>query len=138
MVLVSLACGEYPGVPRGLTGGEEAGLLPASSSAGSESNAGVGEIVAGREVRIELEDFELVPSDITVSSGEITFTLVNSGRYTHDYRIEGEGVDEKSPRIAAGRDYEWVITLAPGEYTISCPISNHADRGMVGTLTVTP
>jgi uncharacterized cupredoxin-like copper-binding protein len=80
----------------------------------------------------------LFPGAITVPAGEITFVLTNAGRYTHDFRIEGEGVDEKSPRVAAGRTGEWTITLTPGEYNISCPISNHADRGMTGTLLVTP
>ncbi len=93
-------------------------------------------MVAGRVAEIDLRDFELVPADLTLTSGEITFILSNAGRFTHDFRVEGAGVDAKSPRVGAGRTDEWSITLDPGEYVISCPISNHADRGMVGTLIV--
>lgn len=134
-LLPVLACVEYPGVPRAIGQGTGS-QLPASATAESDSEDG--QVAFVREVQLELRDFELVPSDLTASAGEITFTLVNAGRFTHDFRVEGEGVDEKSPRVAAGRTDEWSITLAPGVYHISCPISNHEDRGMVGTLTVTP
>jgi plastocyanin len=134
LLLPVLACVEYPGVPRGGLGA--VGQLPPAVAGGTDS-AGE-EATFGREAQLELRDFELVPADITVTAGEVTFTLVNAGRFTHDFRIEGEGVDEKSPRVAAGRSHEWSITLAPGIYDISCPISNHSDRGMVGTMTVVP
>lgn len=138
---LSLACGEYPGVPRQLAGDapaaqepaavSEPGLTPESQSGPTPAvSVGLG------PVEITLKDFELVPAALTVQAGEVAFTLVNGGRYTHDFRIEGQGVDSKSPRVAAGRTLAWAVTLAPGEYRISCPISNHADRGMVGTLTV--
>jgi plastocyanin len=134
-LLPVLACVEYPGVPRDIGLGA-VGQLPPAVGGGTDS-AGE-EATFGREVQLELRDFELVPADITVSAGEVTFTLVNAGRFTHDFRVEGEGVDEKSPRVAAGRTDEWSITLAPGIYHISCPISNHEDRGMIGTMTVVP
>jgi uncharacterized cupredoxin-like copper-binding protein len=75
---------------------------------------------------------------MTVKAGTITFVLTNEGRYTHDFRVEGQGVDERAPKVGRGRSREWEITLAPGSYNISCPISNHADRGMIGTLEVVP
>ncbi len=130
---ISAAC-EYPGVDRGLSA--TGASLPPVGGVDSGSSSDNGQVVAGRIAEIALRDFELVPADLTVSSGEITFILSNDGRFTHDFRVEGEGVDEKSPRVGAGRDGEWNITLDPGEYVISCPISNHADRGMVGTLIV--
>ena len=136
LLLVTLACGEAPGVPRQFAGSDGSGvLLPPSSSGGALSTGG-GQVAAGNSVQIELKDFELSPADILVSAGEVTFTLVNAGRYTHDFRIEGEGFDEKSPRVGVGRTSEWSVTLAPGEYVITCPISNHSERGMIGTLTV--
>ncbi len=135
LLLPVLACVEYPGVPRDIGLGA-VGQLPPAVADGTDSESE--EVTFGREVQLELRDFELVPADITVAAGEVTFTLVNAGRFTHDFRVEGEGVDEKSPRVAAGRTDEWSITLAPGIYHISCPISNHEDRGMIGTMTVVP
>lgn len=81
-------------------------------------------------------DFKLEPERLTVKAGAVTFVLKNEGRYTHDFRVEGQGVDAKAPKVGSGRTLEWRITLKPGTYRISCPVSNHADRGMVGTLTV--
>jgi uncharacterized cupredoxin-like copper-binding protein len=140
LALVALACGEYPGVPRQFAGysGDGSDLPPVGGSAADNSASGSQVVMSGNAVEIELRDFEIFPSDLTVSAGEITFTLVNAGRFTHDFRIEGEGLDEKSPRISAGRTDEWAVALAPGVYQITCPISNHSDRGMIGTLTVTP
>lgn len=135
-IAVALTCAacEYPGVDRGLSA--SGASLPPAGGVDPGSNTDNGQVVAGKVVEIELRDFELVPADLTAPSGEITFVLSNGGRFTHDFRVEGEGIDEKSPRVGAGRNGEWSITLDPGEYLISCPISNHADRGMVGTLTV--
>ncbi len=141
LTLVASACGEYPGVPRQLAGGPVGGTskLPSAGEAGATSDSASGsQVVAGNAVEMELKDFEFVPTDLIVSAGEITFTVVNAGRYTHDFRVEGEGLDEKSPRVAAGRTLEWTVVVEPGVYHLSCPISNHADRGMIGTLTVTP
>ncbi len=95
-------------------------------------------------VQISLKDFRLDPDQVTARAGTVTFVLKNEGRFTHDFRVEGPGpdlpdcceVDEKAPKVGRGRTREWQITLEPGSYRISCPISNHADRGMTGTLMV--
>ncbi|HLG08908.1 MAG TPA: cupredoxin domain-containing protein [Gaiellaceae bacterium] len=87
-------------------------------------------------IQMSLKDFKLVPDKVMGKAGTITFHLVNEGRYTHDFRVEGEGVDEKAPKVGQGRDREWKIDLKPGAYRISCPISNHNKRGMTGTLVV--
>ncbi|MBI2887317.1 MAG: cupredoxin domain-containing protein [Chloroflexi bacterium] len=84
------------------------------------------------------KDFKLDPDNLTVKAGAVTFVLKNEGRYTHDFRVEGQGTDAKAPKVGSGRTQEWRVTLKPGTYRISCPISNHADRGMVGALTVVP
>ena len=87
-------------------------------------------------VHIALKDFRLDPDELTAKAGTVTFVLKNEGRYTHDFRVEGNGIDEKAPKVGRGRERDWLITLPPGTYRISCPISNHSDRGMTGTLTV--
>ncbi|MFQ5860215.1 MAG: cupredoxin domain-containing protein [Dehalococcoidia bacterium] len=88
-------------------------------------------------VQISLKDFRLEPDEVVaVKAGTVTFVLQNEGRYTHDFRVKGQGIDEKAPKVGRGRTREWQVTLTPGTYRISCPISNHADRGMTGTLTV--
>lgn len=136
LLLVLPGCGEYPGVRRGVAVAPGPTLTPAGASGDQGSTPTGGQVTAGRTPDMELRDFELGPSELAVPAGEITFTLINAGRFTHDFRVEGEGIDQKAPRVSAGRSSEWSVTLTPGVYRISCPISNHADRGMVGTLTV--
>lgn len=87
-------------------------------------------------IRIGLKDFKLVPDKVTGKTGTVTFVLTNEGRYTHDFRVEGQGIDERAPRVGQGHTREWQVTVKPGNYRISCPISNHAKRGMTGTFVV--
>lgn len=142
IVLVLAAC-EYPGVPHPMAAAQakvnsplpaDGNMAQPSSSGGVEQKA---ETLEGT-VPIALQDFRLEPDHLTIKAGGITFVLKNEGRYTHDFRVEGQGIDEKAPKVGQGRTFEWKITLQPGSYQISCPISNHADRGMNGTLEVMP
>lgn len=147
---------EYPGVAHPLAA-QAASLVPTvaadelepTPTAIPEDDSSAGHIAdeptpddptpddaAPGEVEVSLRDFDLDPSDLVARAGAVTFILANKGRYTHDFRVEGEGVDEKAPKVGRGRTFEWTVDLEPGTYVISCPVSNHADRGMTGTLTV--
>ncbi|MBI2912258.1 MAG: cupredoxin domain-containing protein [Chloroflexi bacterium] len=139
-----LAC-EYPGVAHPLAGRAEAdGALVAAppaaglvrSTSGPRATPSQAGLAQSGEVTVGLKDFFLDPDRIVVKAGNVVFHLVNGGRYTHDFRVEGNGVDEKAPKLGIGHSLRWEIALAPGTYAISCPISNHADRGMNGTLVV--
>lgn len=144
LLVVAGACGEYPGVPHALAGGDALlaswagpGLAaPQQGSPGAPAPGGGAKPAALPAATIGFKDFELDPNEVTVAAGVVRFTLVNEGRYTHDFRVEGNGVDQNSPRIGTGRTLTWELALVPGAYKISCPISNHADRGMTGTLVV--
>ncbi len=136
---VTLVACEYPGVPHPLASQPDGVFQPTPTPDVPEPTAtpqdGEPDAQEG-PVNIVLKDFNLEPDQITVKAGTVTFILTNGGRYTHDFRVDGQGVDEKAPKVAVGRERRWEITLEPGEYRISCPISNHDERGMVGTLVV--
>lgn len=139
-LVIAAAC-EYPGVPHALATAEHdsTSLTLFADAVGGFATAGSGGPADGAaelSATIHFKDFELDPDSVKVAPGMVRFTLKNEGRYTHDFRIEGNGIDDRSPRIGAGRTIEWSIALQPGEYKISCPVSNHADRGMTGTLVV--
>lgn len=136
----ALAC-EYPGVAHPLAaqagGGKPlaaAREAPAKPKEAPPQTSGNPE----GEVPVGLKDFFLDPDRLSVKAGKAAFSLKNLGRFTHDFRVEGQGIDERAPKVGVGHSLRWEITLKPGEYQISCPISNHADRGMVGVLTVLP
>lgn len=86
-----------------------------------------------QKCNVSLKDFKIDPENIAVKSGEVSFVLNNGGRVTHAFTIEGVA---KAPNIGAGKSLEWSTTLSPGEYVISCRISNHAERGMKGIIVV--
>src|SRR5205085_465109 len=68
-----------------------------------------------------------------------TFTLQNGGRFPHNLHIEGNGVSldvKPDGPVAAGESFTGAVTLPAGTYDIWCPVGNHRDQGMVGTLTV--
>ncbi len=156
LVFILLGC-EYPGVPHPLAAQavamrspNEASPSPAQTPVAAEAESQTPAPTADEtptpadtesesapdSVQISLKDFHLDPDTATVKAGTVTFVLKNEGRYTHDFRVNGQGIDEKAPKVGRGRTREWQATLPPGTYRISCPISNHADRGMTGTLTV--
>jgi plastocyanin len=88
---------------------------------------------------VVMTEFAFNPNRLAVSAGRDTFTLQNGGRFPHNLHIEGNGVslDVKSDGpVAAGESFTGAVTLAAGTYDIWCPVGNHRDQGMVGTLTV--
>jgi plastocyanin len=76
---------------------------------------------------------------LRASAGDVTIVLSNpsGNRLPHAVEIEGEGVEEESPTIQPGTETADVTAnLRPGTYTFYCPIGDHRQQGMEGTLTV--
>jgi len=141
---------EHPGMPR------EAGELPAWFAGGSGAlhrasehpappagaaaahapSAADGEFVeiAGGEIEIALREYEMKPSRIKARPGTVVFVLRNEGRFSHDFHVEGPAVDAYAAKFSPGRTVRLEVTLQEGRYKISCPLSNHDQRGMHGTL----
>ncbi len=155
MVWMIARVAEHPGVPR------EVGALPAwftgveprvapkaetaaapvtaasPSSAAEKAAAGEGFVeVSGGTVPIGLKEYELEPGKIKVAPGKITFVLRNEGRFAHNFNVEGAGIDTTAEKFSPGRTVRLEVALQEGEYKISCPLSNHDQRGMHGTLIV--
>ena len=92
---------------------------------------------ASGKVEIAFKEYELTPSKIRVGPGKVTFVLRNEGRYSHDFNVAGPGIDTTTQKFGPGRTVRLDVALQEGEYKISCPLSNHDERGMHGTLIVT-
>ncbi len=134
-----LLAGREPGIPHPLAAKGTAPETGTSSAEPATTQAEGGGKPAGpaqATIHMGLKDFKLAPDKVRGKAGTITFVLENEGRYTHDFRVEGNGVDARAPRVGQGRTRKWKVTVKPGTYKISCPISNHAKRGMTGTLEV--
>jgi plastocyanin len=74
-------------------------------------------------------------TELTAKAGTVTIDFDNPSSTPHAVEIEGGGVEEASDTVSAGRT-SVTAELEPGEYTFYCPVGNHRDGGMEGTLTV--
>jgi uncharacterized cupredoxin-like copper-binding protein len=77
-------------------------------------------------------------SKLTAKPGKVTLVMDNpsSAGMDHGISIDGNGVDQDGPIVAAGKTSMVSATLKKGTYTYYCPVPGHKQAGMVGTLTV--
>lgn len=95
-------------------------------------------------LRITLDEYRIVPQDISIKAGRVKLVVRNAGRLTHNLAIQVPDGPDGNPRLVdrvasmqPGQTAEPIkVTLAPGEYRLVCTIANHDDLGQFGTLTV--
>jgi uncharacterized cupredoxin-like copper-binding protein len=90
-----------------------------------------------RRVKVTLLDND-VRMPATLFSGIIEFEVRNAGTVAHSFAIAGHGIDAQfaSP-LAPGETNAMRLNLDAGNYTVYCPLDNHAEQGMRLELTVT-
>ena len=111
-----------------------AALVLALAACGSDSGSSEGSSSA---LEVTETDFALTPSTLTVDAeGEVTIKAVNNGQTEHALELEGSGVEEKTDTVGPGESAELTAELKPGTYELYCPIGNHRQLGMEGTITV--
>ena len=117
-------------------GGEpKVGATSSSEDDGPEVAAGQGDNPDGHQDKpnVIMKDFSL---NNVEWSGSGTLKIINEGRVTHAFQVEGNGVEAKAPNVGAGKSMDWAVSLSPGTYNTFCRISNHQERGMKGLLVV--
>src|SRR5919109_3810603 len=109
-----------------------------SSDDEGEDNAAAGG--GGQALTISEVEYSLDPSTLEVdSTGEVTIRVTNDGSVVHSLEVENEdaGIEEETEDIQPGKSAELTVNLSEdGSYEIYCPIDDHRERGMEGTLTV--
>jgi plastocyanin len=96
-----------------------------------------GESSGGQSVEVVATEFAFDPADVSVDeAGETTFTVSNEGEFPHALEIEGNGIEEETEELGPGESGSVTVDLEPGEYELYCPVGDHRERGMVGTLVV--
>jgi plastocyanin len=96
-----------------------------------------GESSGGQSVELVATEFAFDPADVSVDeAGETTFTVSNEGEFPHALEIEGNGIEEETEELGPGESGSVTVDLEPGEYELYCPVGDHRERGMVGTLVV--
>ena len=117
-------------------------LLPVAvllaACGGSEDESASGDVV--QKIQISENEFSLDPSMVTLEqAGTYEFEVTNDGQITHALEIEeeGGGAEAETGDIAAGETKTLRFTFsAEGSYEMYCPIGNHKDEGMRGTIVV--
>ena len=135
-----LAIGAAVAVPIAGCGGDDNDDNGGSTAASQAqtTTAGGGGAGAGGAVQLSARDFSFDPSDPTVKSGEVTFTLKNDGQTAHSLEIEDvNGEDQEiEGDVAPGQSGTLKVNLKPGTYEFYCPVDDHKEMGMEGEITV--
>jgi plastocyanin len=72
---------------------------------------------------------------LSARAGPVVIAFRNSSGTPHAVEVEGNGVEEETETITDG-SARLSVDLDAGEYKFYCPVGNHEQEGMVGTLTV--
>jgi plastocyanin len=75
-------------------------------------------------------------SSLTAKAGKVTIAMDNPSDLPHAVEIEGSGVEVAGETVMKGGVSKASADLKAGEYEYLCPVGNHKDAGMEGTLTV--
>ena len=115
-----------------------AALLPALLLlTGCGGGDGDDEPSGGGAVELAATEFAFEPAEVSVDeAGEATFTVSNDGQAPHALALDGNGVEEETGTISPGESASLTVDLEPGEYELYCPVGDHRDQGIAGTLVV--
>ncbi len=89
-------------------------------------------------IHVSETDYKLDPSDPTIKPGQVTFDVRNDGQVVHSLEVEGPNGEQSLPSdLSPGQSGILSVDLSkPGRYEFYCPVANHKQMGMKGTITV--
>jgi uncharacterized cupredoxin-like copper-binding protein len=86
-------------------------------------------------VQVNMVEYAFQLSQSSIPSGKVTFVIKNSGADVHNFDLNGV---KSGAILAPGATETWTVSLAPGQFLYTCDVPFHVDRGMTGTLQITP
>jgi uncharacterized cupredoxin-like copper-binding protein len=102
----------------------------------SNPPARIGGAATSPTVDVQLTEYEIRMPD-SLTAGPQRFRIINSGKQTHNFVIEGGRISQKlASDLTRGDTAELVVNLPAGSYTVYCPIDGHRGRGMQRTIEV--
>lgn len=94
-----------------------------------------GQVAPAKMVEVKLSEYK-IEMPASAAAGSTTFTVTNTGKTVHNFEIEGNGIEKRLGKLAAGETRTLSVELKPGKYEVYCPIPGHKMRGMKLDLTV--
>jgi len=113
---------------------EPAATPEATAEATEEPAAGGGGGEAVMVASPEDGGLSFEPAELTAPAGEVTFTYDNPSQVPHAFDIED--VEGGETDTITESEASVTVQLEAGEYTFYCPVGQHRQAGMEGTLTV--
>jgi plastocyanin len=118
-------------------GGADTGASTAAETESQDTGGGGGG--AGETLKISADPggaLKFDKSSLTAKAGKVTIEMDNPSDLPHAVEIEGNGVEVAGETVTKDGVSKATADLKPGEYEFYCPVGNHRDAGMEGTLTV--
>jgi plastocyanin len=136
--VVALGCGNSDDDDGGDSGGggSSAGYGSSGDKTKKEKAGGAS---GGSQLKLTADPGGALKFDKTSLStkpGKITVVLDNPSDVPHAIEVEGKGVEEAGETVGKGGVSKVTADLKAGEYEYYCPVGNHKEAGMEGTLTV--
>ena len=132
------AIGAAVAIPVAGCGGGSDDNSTSNAATQASTTGGAAATGAGGSVNLTATDFKFNPSDPTVKSGDVSFTMKNDGQTTHSLEIEDVNGQDKELEgdVSPGQSGTLKVNLPPGKYEFYCPVGNHKEMGMEGEITV--
>lgn len=100
------------------------------------SGAGSAMVGTTKEFKVSGTEFAFAPATMSVTKGDtVKVTFTNNGKYPHNFTITDLNVQGKTIQPGESDTVTFTADKA-GSFKYICSVPGHADRGMVGTLTV--
>ena len=97
-------------------------------------------VPAGRDVRVNADEYRFDPARITVADGRagpLKIVLENEGSLAHNLKLRRDGRElGGTPTFPGGETGSGRVLLSPGRYRMVCTVGNHEELGMTGELEV--
>lgn len=108
---------------------------------------------SGTAVSVTLEEWKLVPAQVIVRQGRISFVVRNDGTMDHEFVVLRSDVHHHSLKVTGGRAIEkgrvaeiplipsgvskrLTLTVRPGKYVLLCNLIGHYQAGQYAALRV--
>jgi uncharacterized cupredoxin-like copper-binding protein len=116
--------------------GNSTAMNPVTPPQASMPSTHLGGTATSPTVDVQLTEYEIRMPD-SLAAGPQRFRVINSGKQTHNFVIEGAGISQKlASDLTRGDTAELTVNLPAGSYTVYCPVDGHRGKGMQRAIVV--